>query len=71
MQLHNFKSMDAHILLSLVNTKLRNEFDSIDSLCGYYEIDQPELLDMLSLHGYQYNVCNNQFKSNFAQTISI
>ncbi|WP_017444022.1 DUF4250 domain-containing protein [Gayadomonas joobiniege] len=63
MQLSNFKSMDTNMLLSIVNMKLRNEFDSIDSLCSYYEIEQPELLDKLSASGYHYNVCSNQFKA--------
>jgi hypothetical protein len=54
--------MDSFILLSWINTKLRDEFQSIDSLCGYYEFDKRDIIEKLRAIGYSYNVEMNQFR---------
>lgn len=37
--------MDAHILLSFINTKLRDQFESISSLFNYYDIKEEDIKD--------------------------
>ena len=53
---------DPNILLSYVNTKLRDEYDSLDALCDGLDADQAELVDKLSGAGYAYGPDTNQFK---------
>lgn len=53
---------DPEILLSYVNTKLRDEFDSLDALCGGLDADMAELTEKLSALGYAYDSAANQFK---------
>lgn len=51
---------DPNILLSYVNTKLRDECASLDELCGGLDIDPAELTEKLA--GYAYDPAANQFK---------
>jgi hypothetical protein len=53
--------MDSFMLLSIINMKLRDEFDSLNSLCEDYEISSFELENKLSAIGYKYNENTNQF----------
>lgn len=53
--------MDSFMLLSIINMKLRDEFDSLNSLCEDYEISSFELENKLSSIGYKYNENTNQF----------
>nr|WP_286207901.1 DUF4250 domain-containing protein [Clostridium caldaquaticum] len=55
--------MDVFMLLSLINMKLRDEFDSLNSLCDDYDIKEDEIKTKLRTIGYVYNVDNNQFIS--------
>lgn len=57
MQLPN----DPIILLSYINTKLRDECGSLDDLCDRYEIDKTSLCAKLSDAGFCYNQATNQF----------
>lgn len=52
---------DPIILLSYVNTKLRDECKSLDDFCEKYEIDKASLIDKLASVNYRYNNSNNQF----------
>ncbi len=52
---------DAHILLSLINTKLRDFYDSLDKLCDEEEYDKEEVIDILKKIGYHYSSSLNQF----------
>lgn len=54
-------AMDSNILLSWTNMKLRDEFDSLNSLCEEYEFQCSELESRLNAIGYKYNVNRNQF----------
>lgn len=54
--------MDAHILLSFINTKLRDQFESISSLCNYYDIKEEDIKDRLEKIDYTYDANLNQFK---------
>ena len=53
---------DLNILLSVVNTKLRDEYESLDALCGGLDADQAELTEKLEGLGYAYDPNTNQFK---------
>ncbi|MBQ2676814.1 MAG: DUF4250 domain-containing protein [Clostridia bacterium] len=53
---------DPFILLSFVNTKLRDFHDTLDDLCKSLDIDQKWLTDTLAGVGFEYNEQTNQFK---------
>ena len=53
---------DPYILLSTVNMKLRDEYDSLEDLCASLDIDKAELIEKLSSIGYIYDQATNQFK---------
>lgn len=52
---------DPIILLSYVNTKLRDECKSLDDFCDKYEVDKAFLIEKLSSVNYRYNSGLNQF----------
>ncbi len=54
---------DPHLLLSMVNMKLRNEFETLEDLIHHYHIDQNELVNAMALHGYHYDANRHQFVS--------
>lgn len=53
---------DPVILLSYVNTMLRDEYSSLDELCRSLDIQQEELEKKLSSIGYNYSPEHNRFK---------
>ena len=53
---------DPMILLSVVNTKLRDEYDSLDSLCEDLDADRKELEKKLAAAGFCYSEESNQFR---------
>ena len=53
--------MDAHVLLSLVNTRLRNDHASLEALADAYDIDTGELEAKLGGIGYTYDTKENRF----------
>ncbi len=52
---------DPIILLSVINTKLRDYYSSLDALCEDLNVDKEELIKKLSLIGYVYKPERNQF----------
>ncbi len=54
---------DNCILLSFINLKLRDIYDSLDSLCDDLNIDKNEIINRLNSIGYRYDECKNQFIS--------
>lgn len=52
---------DPIILLSYVNTKLRDEFPSLKDLCQSLDADQAALEETLLKINYQYSAKQNQF----------
>lgn len=52
---------DPMILLSVVNTKLRDYYKSLEALCEDLHVDQEELTEKLSLVDYEYDSKRNQF----------
>lgn len=53
---------DPVILLSYVNTKLRDEFSSLDELCGSLCVSKEEIEKKLVTIGYAYSEETNSFK---------
>ena len=52
---------DPAILLSVINTKLRDFYSDLDALCDDLEIDKTELEEKLSRIDYHYSQSKNQF----------
>lgn len=52
---------DPMILLSFINTKLRDEYDSLVLLCEDLNLNQQELVEKLSAIDYTYNPELNRF----------
>ncbi len=52
---------DPVMLLSVINTKLRDYYPSLDALCDDMHIDRKELSDRLDLIDYAYDAGRNQF----------
>ena len=53
---------DPFILLSFVNTKLRDEFSSLEALCRQYDATPEGLQETLAQAGFIYDRAQNQFK---------
>lgn len=53
---------DPVILLSFVNARLRDEYESLNEMCAALDVSRPELETRLAAIGYQYNEVTNQFK---------
>ncbi len=56
---------DPYMLLSFINTKLRDEYHSLEDLCKSMNIDQIELEDKLSGIDYTYVRESNRFTAAF------
>lgn len=52
---------DPVILLSFINTKLRDHYSSLDALCGDLGLSENEITSKLSAIDYQYDQSRNQF----------
>lgn len=55
---------DPYILLSIVNTKLRDRYTSLEELCEDMEVVQSEIVDSLNSIGYSYDRSRNSFITN-------
>ena len=53
---------DPMILLSVVNTKLRDDYDALDALCADLDADREELEKKLAAAGFCYDENVNQFR---------
>ena len=49
------------MLLSLINTKLRDYNSSLDDLCKEYNLEKEYITEKLSMIDYHYNEERNQF----------
>ena len=52
---------DPVILLSVVNTKLRDFYSSLDALCDDLQVEKGEIEAVIAKIGYHYNQERNQF----------
>ena len=55
-------SGDPFILLSVINTKLRDFYSSLEELCEEEGVCLPELVARLSSVGYAYDAESNSFR---------
>ena len=53
---------DPVLLLSVVNTKLRDEYGSLDELCAALNEERPAIERTLAQLDFQYDPQQNQFK---------
>jgi len=53
---------DPVMLLSYVNTQLRDNYSSLEDLCSSLDLDSSEITKKLEGIGYTYNPELNQFK---------
>lgn len=49
------------ILLSFVNTKLRDDFSSLDEFCDSFRVDREEIEEKLASIDYEYDEGLNKF----------
>ena len=52
---------DPVMLLSVVNTKLRDYYSTLDVLCEDMQVDKQELIGKLKMIDYTYDAGSNQF----------
>ena len=52
---------DPAILLSVINTKLRDFYPSLDTLCDDLDVDREEIENSLKKIGYLYDPNRNSF----------
>lgn len=53
---------DPFILLSYINTQLRDNYTGLEELCAELDIDKKKLTDRLSAAGFTYMPDINQFR---------
>ena len=53
---------DPILLLSVVNTKLRDYYPSLDALCDDMDVSREVLEEKLGMIDYRYNAEKNQFE---------
>lgn len=58
-----FKNLpnDPMLCLSVVNTKLRDYYKTLDDLCQDLDIEKQLLIDKLGMIDYEYDANRNQF----------
>lgn len=52
---------DPVMLLSVVNTKLRDYYSTLDVLCEDMQVDKQEVIGKLEMIDYTYDAGSNQF----------
>ena len=53
---------DPMILLSYLNTKLRDDYSSLDELCDALDLDRSQLKEKISAADFSYDPSANQFR---------
>lgn len=52
---------DVMMLFSVINMKLRDQYSSLEELCEDMNVDKKELIDKLSVAGFEYSEEHNKF----------
>lgn len=52
---------DPMMLFSYVNTKLRDDYSSLDALCDDLDVDRLQLEQKMADAGFEYNPSQNKF----------
>ena len=53
---------DPAILLSVINTKLRDQYSSLAALCDDLDVSEDEIINKLKGIGYSYDSAQNRFR---------
>jgi hypothetical protein len=53
---------DPAILVSFINTQLRDYYPSLEEFCKTNDCDMQEIIDKLRKIGYEYDVQQNRFR---------
>ena len=53
---------DPAMLLSFINMKLRDQYDSLESLCDDLDVSKQDIIETLKKIDYIYDEMDNQFK---------
>ena len=53
---------DPYILLSFINTRLRDQYPDLETLCREMDVDRDELEKKLGAAGFEYLPAANQFR---------
>ncbi|MBQ3783822.1 MAG: DUF4250 domain-containing protein [Lachnospiraceae bacterium] len=53
---------DPVMLLSFINTQLRDNYSSLDELCRSLDVDKQHVIKTLATIDYEYETAHNQFK---------
>lgn len=62
MNFENYRTMDPHLLVGLVNTAIRNEHGSFQELCVAHELESENLIEKLLSAGYKFIPEQQQFR---------
>ena len=52
---------DPMILLSVINTKIRDQYHTLDALCEYKKIEKNDIIEILKGIDYEYDESRHQF----------
>ncbi|OBU16798.1 hypothetical protein AYY19_15205 [Photobacterium aquimaris] len=62
MDLSKFETMDTVMLMSIVNMKIRDEFNSLDNLVKFFDINREQLIAKLATGGFDFLPEVQQFR---------
>lgn len=62
MDLDNYKTMDPVMLMSIVNMKIRDQYNDLDNLVKAADIDKQVLIEKLAKAGFDYLPEVKQFR---------
>lgn len=61
MDMQRFMKMDSIMALSWINTKLRDEFSSLEGLCEEFDFEIEKVIEKFRTINYEYNAEINKF----------
>lgn len=53
---------DPYMLLSVINTKLRDDYTDLDDLCASLDVDKADIISRLGAAGFTYDAATRQFR---------
>ncbi|MDA9557550.1 DUF4250 domain-containing protein [Vibrio sp.] len=63
MNLSHYKTMDIVMLMSIINMKLRDDFNGdLNALCSFYELSRQDLENRLAMANFQFINNIGQFR---------
>ena len=62
MDLSRYQSIDPNLLVGVINTALRNDYESLEDLCLSHDISSEILVQRLASSGYDFQNEPQQFR---------